>query len=192
MIRNIFEKGPEGWCSYDYHASMVDQGTNIFVLTTWARTGGVNNTGCVWSDNTRWSADTPERPLSILPLIFYRNWVNADPIEIKDAGLSVYLRGDQLNLDGGHCLFWVYGHGTRWHMNTQPLTITEGGWASEPNQFELTNDQSLWHMSWSGSPDNPAELNTVLSRTHSYGFSFVGFTAEVTGRLSMAEFMITR
>ena len=192
MIHNTFKNGPEGWCSYDYHASMVDQGTNVFILTTCERKGGANDSGYVWSNNTRWSADTPERPLSILPLIFYRHWVNADPIDVRDAEMSVYLRGDQLNLDGGQCLFWVLAHGTRWHMNSRPLTVAEGSWAGAPNRITLKNKEALWHMSWSGDPEKPAPLDTVLGRAHSYGFSFVGFTAEVTGRLSMADFMITR
>ena len=34
-IHHHFERGPECWCSYDYHASMVAGGTNIFVLATW-------------------------------------------------------------------------------------------------------------------------------------------------------------
>ena len=33
-VKNTFTKGPEGWCSYDYHASMVFAGRNIFILTT--------------------------------------------------------------------------------------------------------------------------------------------------------------
>ena len=39
MIKNDFDKGPEGWCSYDYHASMVADGSNIFILATWAAQG---------------------------------------------------------------------------------------------------------------------------------------------------------
>ena len=29
-VVNTFEKGPEGWCSYDYHASII-AGQNYFV-----------------------------------------------------------------------------------------------------------------------------------------------------------------
>ena len=49
-VVNTFEKGPEGWCSYDYHASIIAS-------------------GYVWADHTRWSIDAPERPISILPFI---------------------------------------------------------------------------------------------------------------------------
>ncbi len=113
MIRNSFEKGPEGWCSYDYHASMVGGGTNIFVLTTWVRNGGPGDSGYIWADQNRWSADTPEQPLSILPLLFYRSWIGADPLDLRGAEMSVYLKGENLALDGAQCLFWVHGDGTR-------------------------------------------------------------------------------
>ncbi|MCX8214388.1 MAG: hypothetical protein OTJ97_07775 [SAR202 cluster bacterium] len=66
-IKNNFDMGPDGWSSYDYHWSIVAKGSNIFILTTWERTGGVDDGGYVWADESRWSADTPESPVSILP-----------------------------------------------------------------------------------------------------------------------------
>lgn len=56
MVKNSFDRGPESWCSYDYHASMVADGTNIFILATWAAKGGVGDSGYVWTDHRRWSA----------------------------------------------------------------------------------------------------------------------------------------
>ena len=41
-LRNTFRKGPEGWCSYDYHASMVAGEQNVFFLTPWEKNGGVD------------------------------------------------------------------------------------------------------------------------------------------------------
>ena len=38
MIKNDFSKGPQGWCSYEYHASIVT-GQNVFILTTWEAEG---------------------------------------------------------------------------------------------------------------------------------------------------------
>ena len=188
-LKNSFVKGPEGWCSYDYHASMVAGGRNIFILTTWEKHGGPGDAGYVWTDHTRWSADTPERPLSILPLLFYRNWVNEDPIDLRNAEVSVYLRGDSLQLDGANCLFWVHGAGGRWHLNSQPLPISEGRWNSGPVQFALTDDEKLWRHSWPRN-DLTKPLSQVLGASHSYGFSFIGFSSEVTGRLSMSQFEI--
>ena len=191
MIRNRFDRGPQSWCSYDYHASMVNGGTNVFVLATWVRQGGVDNSGYIWTDNTRWSADTPERPLSILPLLFYQNWIDGDPVDLRNTELSVFLRGDGLNLDGAQCFFWVHANHTRWHCTGQPLNISNGDWFGEPERVPLSGDETLWHLSWSGAGE-PATLDGALGRAESYGFSFVGFTAEVTGRLCMDEFAIER
>jgi len=191
MLKNTFAKSPEGWCSYDYHASIVAGGQNIFILATWEGEGGVGGSGHIWVDHTRWSADTPEKPLSILPLLFYRSWVNEDPIDLRNADVSVYLRGDDLQLHGAQCLFWVHGVGGRWHLNSRPLAISEGQWSPEPLRFSLPNDESLWHHSWPRDPERSKPLAEVLGDAHSYGFSFVGFSSEVDGRLCMSEFEIT-
>ena len=192
MLKNSFDSGPDGWCSYDYHASIVAGGSNIFILATWEEIGGVGNSGYVWVDHTRWSADTPERPLSILPLLFYRRWINGRPTDLSDAEVSVYLRGDGLRLDGAECFFWIHGAGTRWHYISSPLDISPGCWSPEPNRIVLTPDEDLWHRSWSSNPEDPAPLALLLHQVESYGFSFVGFSSEVTGRLCMDEFQISR
>lgn len=192
MVRNTFDKGPESWCSYDYHACIVNDGHNIFILTTWQKEGGVNNSGYIWTDHRRWSADVPERPVSILALIFYRNWVNAEPLDLREAEVSVHLRGDGLQLHGAQCYFWVSIRGSRWHYNSYPLAISNGQWSSEPCRFVLRNDEALWHRSWSGVPPQPKSLDQTLREASSYGFSFVGFNLEVSGRLSMDEFEIRK
>jgi len=190
MIRNPFIRGPEGWCSYDYHASMVSGKHNVFIMTTWSPTGGVDDGSYVWTDHTRWSADTPEQPLSILPMLHYRSWVDADPVDLRDAEMSVYLRGDDLVLDGAACHFWVHSGGTRWHLNSTALEIGDGCWPTAPSRVQLTPDESRWHNSWSGDPQGPLSLSELLANAVSYGFSFVGFSSEVMGRLSMARFEI--
>ena len=196
MIKNSFEKGPEGWHSYDYHAGIV-AGAGIFLLTTWQREGGVDNSGYVWADQSRWSTDTPERPISILPLIFFRRWIGKDPIALREAKVSVYLRGDDLHLYDAQCQFWVNAPGTRWHYTGRPIEISNGCWAPKPTRFTLKNDESLWHRGYSSEehwhrsyPSGGPSLEAVLADTWSYGFSFLGFTEEVHGRLSMDEFEI--
>ena len=191
MIENSFERGPEGWCSYDYHASIV-AGQNIFILATWEEEGGVDNGGYVWADQTRWSCDAPEKPLSILPLLAYRNWTDEDPVDLRGTELAVHLRGDELDLDGAECYFWIHVGGTRWHCKGHPIEISDGRWADEPARFKLVEDKALWYMSWTKYPDNPASLGEAMAATHSYGFSFVGFTGEVTGRLALGGFEIGR
>ena len=190
MIVNSFDKGEEGWCSYDYHASIVDQWRNFFILATWESEGGVDNSGYVWVNETRWSADVPERPLSILPLLFYRRWINEDPIDLREAQVSFYLRGDDLQLNEARCYFWVLGPGGRWHYTGHPIDISAGVWAPEPTILTLRNDESLWHHSWAGWPPKPADLAPCLSNVSSYGFSFVGFWAEVSGKLALDQFEI--
>ena len=189
MIKNNFDKGPEGWCSYDYHASMVADGSNIFILATWAAQGGEDNGSFIWTDHRRWSADTPERPLSILPLLCYRSWVGADPLDMRQSAVAVHLRADRLRLDGAQCFFWVHAASTRWHYTAHPLALEEGVWTA--NRLALAADENQWHRSWSADPGHPVALEQVLSRAESYGFSFVGFSSEVTGRLSMSQFSIT-
>ena len=190
MIDNQFTRGPEGWCSYDYHASMVT-GSNVFIQATWSQDGVDDDGGFVWTDNSRWSADTPEKPLSILPLLHYRGWVDDDPVDLRDARVSLYLRGDDLRLDGARCYFWAHAAHTRWHLTSAPLRIGDGAWTPEPNLLRLTPDESLWHNSWSSDPDRPRRLEPLLAAAQSYGISFVGFSGEVTGRLSMARFSIS-
>ena len=188
-INNHFEKGPESWCSYDYHASVVSE-TNNFVLATHEKKGGVNDSGYIWVDQTRWSADTPENPISILPLIFYRNWVNTDSINLLDANISVYLRGDNLQLDGAQCYFWILYNNTRWHYTDVSLVISENEWANKPQLFSINPDESKWNNSWSIIPNRPEPVLTVIENCESYGFSLVGFKQEPKGRLGMDEFTI--
>ena len=187
-MKNTFDVGPEAWCSYDYHASVVAGVNNIFILATHVKTGGVNNSGYVWVDEKRWSADTPEVPMSILPFIFYRNWINADSINLENASISVCLRGDDLNLFKAKCYFWVLGKGSRWHNISSPLKIPESKWGKEPQKIDIYSDESNWHNSWNFTGKAP--LNEVLRNCESYGFSFVGFEEEVRGKFSMDEFEI--
>lgn len=196
MIKNSFDIGPESWHSYDYHAFIVS-GAGFMVLTNWQKDDGVNNSGYVWAHQAHWSTDVPEQPISILPLIFYRRWIGKEPIDLREATVSVYLRGDDLQLYGAACYFWALSPGTRWHLTSQPLEIADGRWAAEPNRFSLKNDESLWHCSYNSEahwhdsyPPGGPNLDIVLTNTWSYGFSFVGFTSEVHGKLSMDEFEI--
>ena len=189
VLRTTFDRGPERWCSYDYHESVLAR-CNIFILTTHESSGGVNGSGYVWADEHRWSADTPEVPLSILPLIYYRSWDDEGAVDLRGADVSVYLRGDGLEPDGASCYFWVHAAGTRWHYTARPLEISDGRWAGEPLRFTLENDESRWHMSWTGRSEGPEPLDTLLGEAISYGFSFVGFSQEVRGRLSMDELEI--
>ncbi len=188
-VAHTFDAGHEGWKVYDYEAAAARR--DGFPAVTWEHSDGVADSGHVSADDARWTIDTPERPHSILPFIIYRQWTKRGGLDLRGATLSVYLRGDDLDLKGGTCLFWVLNHksGTRWHYAANPLTIFRGGWGPK-QQLELANDASLWNMSWSRDPKNPASLDAVLSDADSYGFSFVGFLSEVTGTIRMDELAI--
>jgi hypothetical protein len=191
LVRTHFDKGPEGWYAYDYHACIV-AGAEVNVLAHWRREGGPNNSPYVWTDHRMWSTDVPERPISILAMLHYRNAMNLDPIDLRDSEVSFYLRGDDLDLLGGEAYFWVHIGGTRWHFGSHPLHISQGAWAAEPNRFKIVNDESKWYRSWPGLPPNPKSLDRTLSAGLAYGISFVGFAREVSGRLSLAQFEINR
>lgn len=198
MGKNVFAKGPDGWATYDYHASIISQGGRlgggeIHIMTSWRREGGPNNSPYIWTDHQRWSTDVPERPISILALIRYQNWMNEDPIDLRGAQVSAYLRGDNLDLDllGGTCHFWAHIGRSRWHYSSQALHVSSGEWAAEPNRITLHNDEALWHRSWSGVPPRDRSLDDTLKAAESFGFSFIGFAREVSGRLSLADFELT-
>lgn len=187
---NDFNKDREGWQVYDYNGGKKGGG-NVFFPVTWEKAGGVDDTGYVWGDDSRWRIDTPENPHSILAFIIYRSWVKGKELDLRDAKLSVHLRGDKLDLKGGRCLFWALNNanGTRWHFKSQPLSISEGKWGPKQT-IVLKNDEKLWHRSWSRNSTKPGPLDEVLGKCDSYGFSFVGFSEEVTGKFSMDELTI--
>ena len=116
--------------------------------------------------------------------------MDLEPVDLRGADLSVYLHGDDPKTDGAACCFWVNTTLNRWHLVSQPLHISAGCWADEPNRLGLVNNESQWHNSWAGLPPQCKSLDSALAAAGSYGFAFVGFRAEVTGRLSMSQFEI--
>ena len=190
-MKFCFDTGSEKWAVYEYEASVVE-GRNVFLPVTWVESGGVRDSGYVYAEDLQWSIDTPEVPHSILAFIYYRKWNNDGPVDIRDAPLSVYLRGDNLDLKGGACYFWALNERvmTRWHLNSAPLTIQNGAWADEPASTILQNNEQLWNRSWHKDPDDPGSLDDILKECDSFGFSFLGFQSKVTGRICMDELHI--
>jgi hypothetical protein len=202
----------EIWRVYDYGGDGQAGGRNIFYPVDWVATGGVNDSGYVWADDTRWRIDTPEKPVSILALILYQNWHMPRPagkpgtyprgfgqgtrdgygppqLDVRNARLSVHLRGDNLNLKGSRVYFWIVTpQGYRWHFYGQPIAVSADCWGP-PTELVLKNDPKLWHLSFHGNDPEP-DLESCLKHVVSYGFAFVGFSAEVTGKLSLDEFRL--
>ena len=185
-----FNSDREGWQAYDYNGGVAGGG-NVFYPLHWEKSGGVSNTGYVWADDSQWRIDTPESPNSILAFIIYRSWINEPALDLREAEVSVYLRGDGLDLKGAQCYFWALDQeiGTRWHYVSQPLRVNQDAWG-KPLRFRLKNREALWHRTWARTPSNPASLDEVLRSCDSYGFSFLKFSGEVTGKLSMDELTI--
>ena len=124
----------------------------------------------------RWIAEDLEEGASATPRP--TGFREEEALDLRDARVSVHLRGDDLDLKGAQCYFWVHSGGTRWHYTGRPLKIHHGEWGP-PEHFVLVNDESLWHRSWAPSR---ASLDALLKKSASYGFSFVGFSEEVTGQ----------
>ncbi len=188
-MKHTFDRGPEGWCSYEYQAGKR-AGRNMFVLVIWEKSGGVNGSGYIWTDEHGWSADTPEDPISVFPFDLRRNWVGEGAVDLRNAEVSVYLRGDGLELTGAKALFWVVSRGTSWHLDSHPIEIGDGVWPSQPDRFKLADDESLWHRTWASDPSNARSVSDVLADCTSYAIQLSGFTALPTGRISMDELEI--
>lgn len=189
-----FDSGSCYWQVYDYNGGHLGWG-NVFYPVVWQDYGGVRNSPYVWADDSLWRIDTPEDPDSILSLIVYQSWKSSSNLDLRNATVSVYIRGDELDLKGGYLDFWVLGstpgNTSRWHFSSRPLTISEGTWGPKQT-FVLTCEPALWNLSWGGHPDQPpVSLDQVLANALSYGFAFVGFSEEVTGRLSIDQMQIT-
>ena len=57
VVKNVFDKGPESWCSYDYHGSVVTGRGRVFVLGNWEREGGLNDAPYISCEETYWTPD---------------------------------------------------------------------------------------------------------------------------------------
>ncbi len=176
------------WSSYNY----LGEGRHEYCPCHYSEEGGVNNAAYVTVDDSLWTIDTPESPHSILALIIPSLLdITLPPLDLRDARISFYLRGDELQLHGASCYFWVVTFlpaTTRWHYTRYPLQIPEGQW-SELQELTLNPQEELWHCSFSFA-DPRIPLDETLEICTSFGFSFVGFSEKVTGKLSLSEFTI--
>ena len=111
-------------------------------------------------------------------------------LDLRDARVVVYLRGDGLDLKGARCYFWVNVPHNRFHFTGHPLKVSKEVWGKEQT-FVLKNDEALWTRTYAYT--EPASLDRLLREAHSYGFSFIGFPEgkEVTGKFSMDQFRIS-
>jgi hypothetical protein len=187
-LKHTFDHDYEMWHAYDYAACLRAGGRDIYRPATWEARGGVNDSGYIWVDDSRWSVETPEGPHSILAIMTWRQWYLRGPVDLRGATMSVHLRGDELDLRGGRCLFWILSRklSTRWHLSSAPLRVENGQWMK--STIPLAPSDELWHRSWTVPGNAPAGVTDVLAAVDSFGFSFVGFDDIVTGRFAIDEF----
>ena len=177
------------WASYEY----IGPEDNFIPVQTDPH-GGPAGQPCISADDSMWTIDTPESPHSILALLFYPLWQLEGPYDLRNAQLQFYLRGDDLDLKGGHCFFWVHTStlgSTRWHLRSQAIPVSQGQWG-EKITIKLSTDTSLWHQSFVSDPAHGRSLPLTLKACSSFGFSFLDFSEKVTGRLSLSDFSIER
>jgi hypothetical protein len=139
------------------------------------------------------TAGAQTRPKVLYPCSQFtlkRNWVGEGPVNLRNAHVSVYLRGDGLKLHGAQCYFSVLSGGTSWHYNSHPLEIDDGRWPAQPDKFTLNDDESLWHRAWASDPSTALSVSKVLAECISFEVKLAGFTALPTGKFAMDELEI--
>jgi Ca2+-binding RTX toxin-like protein len=188
--RQDFSDGSDRWKAYDYDGGLYGNG-NVFYPASWSATGGADGGGYIYAEDSRWQID-PETPHSILALTTYPQWVDSSAsfnLDLTDAVIEFYLRGDALDLQGAQAYFWITDGSGRWKSYVQPLAIGDGEWA-----FNSVSLNSLrledWVVSFQSGPDNVVDFSNVSS----WGIGFVGFDQgkEPTGTIALDEFVISR
>jgi hypothetical protein len=189
-----FDQADGRWASYQ---DSLGYG-NVFFPLSYEEAGGVDGGGYAWTDSSRWNIDAPENPDSALVALIYWRWLFSpvwrarsglgDSVDLDDTTVSVQLRGENLDLKGGHVTFWMLCDGSRWHLKSSYLNIENDAWTT--NKVLLSKDPSKWALSWSrGEP--PA---FCLSHVESFGFAIAGFrfSQEPTGVFQMDKLSIDR
>jgi hypothetical protein len=175
------------WQSYDYDGGRGD-GQNVFYPATRTAAG-------LAVDDRGWRIDTPESPDSVLAMLTYTTWeggytddTSSRPQDLRGRTVSFLVRGHALDLKGGRATFWVESDWTyaRFH-HVDHFDVTED-WQAVSFAIADTPRLEEWHRSWN--PDGAADLTTHMTFATSVGVGFVGFGAEPTGTLEVANLTI--
>jgi len=184
-------RGADFWAAYDYSAGMPG-GANVFYPASHEPTGGAEQGGHIWADDSRWRIDTPENPHSILALLTYPKWIiPGKTMDIHPCEVSFYLRGDDLDLKGGQAFFWVLDATGRYHKRNHPLNIGNGCWGAK-NSITIGSVADGWHHSWGPTYPLPPMSGPDFNTIYSWGISFTDFPEGVkpTGIIRMSDFVI--
>lgn len=179
----------EMWRAYEYF-----DGGHMYHPAVYESGGGPEGVEHVWADDSMWTIDTPETPNSILCLLHYSSWKGERlMLDLRNASMTVSLKSENLKLHGARCYFWIHTYAptsTRWHYVAKPLLIPSGEW-SAPQTIDLSATEEGWHRSFSLDKEQVVSLPEALNCCASYGFSFVGFSEKVTGKIMLADFRLT-
>lgn len=187
IIQQDFKDWPEFWVSYE------DQPYRGNIFYPLSHTQEDINTGYVWSDDSRWRIDAPETPNSILAMLVYFKWMNRQDIvssrsqtfDFSGKQIQFGLRGDNLDLKGGHCHFWVENEYGRWHRTANNLVIGTTSWENQSITLDAT--PANWTRTYDRYGTSPSLNLSIIS---SWGFSFIGFPrgVPVTGKFMLSHF----
>ena len=190
-MKHDFDIGPEGFCSYDYEGC-VRAGRNIFVLAAWSPTGGVGDSGHIWTNQAAWSADTPEDPISVFAFTLRRSDGSARRI-VRHPGAPTSrctCRATASRCTAPGPTSGSTGAAPRGTSTAHPLEIGDGEWPSEPNRFKLEADESLWHQTWTPDPAGVRGIEAALTECSSIAVQLSGFTSLPAGKIAMDELEI--
>ena len=180
-----FDIGRDYWSSYDFTGGVPGE-VNVFYPTSWTSKGGVDDTGYIWSDDSRWRIDTPEVPEQVFAFEIRGEWV--DPAftlsDFDGYTASFYLKGDNLDLKGGSAFFWIMDDHGRAINVAQLLEVGDGTWAFNQVYIGSVNDDD-WHVSYL-----PQAGLIDPSAIRHWGITFEGFHEEPTGIIGLDNFSI--
>lgn len=194
------------WMGYDYE--IIDSSRHDgFTPVVAEASGGWNGRGYIWLDDTRWGIDIPDGN-NILTVSTRRTAYNFGP-DLRDATVEFWVRGQNLDLKGGYANLYIYHAetGTTTHMPGRRFEIRNGEWTRV--RIRLEPDESLWYRSWwraaTGGNEAPEDLTyggnqgdgfapiaIALKEVDAIGIAFRAFDEEVTGRLDIDDFKVTR
>ena len=100
--------------------------------------------GYGWTDTSRLKLDVPDDN-SVLAFMTILVWHGYDYIDLRDAYLQVWLRGQQFDLKDATMYMHVVTDIGRWHYTGEPMMIGDD-WTW--NGFWIKGDETLWTNTW--------------------------------------------
>lgn len=133
-----FQIGRDGWSSLD--------GAGAAYPVSWSESGEY-----VWTDASRWAPQDFEGESGVVALLTRPAWNNfyADTVNLAGGALSLSVRADGLNLEGGQAFLFIDDGVSQWR-SADPVDLGDGSWAEVA--LSLSTDPGAW-VRLSGSGD---------------------------------------